>query len=765
MSKEKDETDKFILMDMSDERSKKIAEVLGNKTCKKILDYLAENSNKSEEDISKELNIPINTVEYNLKKLLKTGLIEKSTNFFWSKRGKKIILYKPAKKHIIISPKNSKINSSSLNSILPAFFIALAFIAIVLTLILHQQTQISNSNGFKTFESVNEIKNFIQSNERNNRAGYFLEGIAQVATGRVNKISSDSSSAPGGESASDFSKTNVQVQGVDEADIIKNDGEYIYTLTGNTISIIDAYPAEEMEILSEIELSDETPANIFVKGDQLVIFSSSYGGISYPDSACAAIGCVVPYNYGESKTNVLIYDISDKENPELDEEITMTGNYFDSRMIGDYVYVVGNQFIYEDVVLPSITKDNDTKVISPEEIYYQDVRDYGFQYTIVLAIDLDNYDVSDKVLLTGSTQEIYVSQNNIYTTFTEYPRWVADEMNLDEEKTLVNKISIDKLNVELEASGYAPGHILNQFSMDEYEGNLRIATTIGNSWNSENPSENNVYILDEDLNILGELEGLAPGESIYSVRFMGERGYVVTFKKVDPLFVIDLSNPSNPKVLGKLKIPGYSDYLHPYDETHIIGIGKDTIEADEELIQNRGLNFAWYQGVKIAIFDVSDVENPIEQYKVVIGDRGTDSDALHEHKAFLFDKEKELLVIPITLAELSESQKENYDGAGMPPYGDITFQGAYVYNLDLEEGFQYKGRITHYDEGEVEDKSGYYWYGNKNIIRSLYMDNTLYTFSNEMLKANDLMNLDEISFVDLPYETNYYGWKGEVFIR
>ena len=174
--------------------------------------------------------------------------------------------------------------------------------------------------------------------------------------------------------------------------------------------------------------------------------------------------------------------------------------------------------------------------------------------------------------------------------------------------------------------------------MDEYEQHFRIATTTRQVWDSDKMSSNNVYILDDELDVVGELEDLAPGEKIYSVRFMGKKGYIVTFKKIDPLFVIDLSDHSNPLVLGKLKIPGYSDYLHPYDENHLIGIGKDTVEAADELTESRGLDFGWYQGVKMAIFDVTDVENPIELHKVVIGDRGTDSPVLYDHKAFLFDR-------------------------------------------------------------------------------------------------------------------------------
>ncbi|MBU0530771.1 MAG: beta-propeller domain-containing protein, partial [Nanoarchaeota archaeon] len=290
--------------------------------------------------------------------------------------------------------------------------------------------------------------------------------------------------------------------------------------------------------------------------------------------------------------------------------------------------------------------------------------------------------------------------------------------------------------IEYKAQGSVYGYLLNQFSMDESGDYFRAATTTGGNWWGSGQTEqvNNMYVLDSNLNTVGKLEDLAPGERIYSVRFIGDRGYMVTFKKIDPLFVIDLSQPTNPTVLGKLKIPGYSDYLHPYDENHIIGIGKDTVEGESET-----RDFAWYQGIKIALFDVSDVENPIEEHKIIIGDRGTDSYALQDHRAFLFSKEKNLLVIPILLAEIEDKNKvEDWS------YGDYVYQGAYVYDLTAEDGFDLRGRITHYDSDEPFMKSGYYFSGDYSIQRSLYIVDTLYTISSNKLQANFLDSLDEI---------------------
>ncbi len=226
---------------------------------------------------------------------------------------------------------------------------------------------------------------------------------------------------------------------------------------------------------------------------------------------------------------------------------------------------------------------------------------------------------------------VYCSAEYLYLTTGGY------------SETGIHKIRLDNGYIEGVADGSVPGWVLNQFSMDESDGYFRIATTTGHAW-GVSTSKNNVYVLDEDLKVVGELEDLAPGEQIYSARFMGNRLYLVTFKKVDPLFVIDLADPTAPRVLGKLKIPGYSNYLHPYDEKHVIGLGKEAVDSE-------GGSFAWYQGVKLSLFDVSDVSNPREVAKLEIGDRGTDSPALYDHKAFLFSRERNLLVIPILEAK------------------------------------------------------------------------------------------------------------------
>jgi len=559
------------------------------------------------------------------------------------------------------------------------------------------------SSQLKKFSSYEELKNFVKASSQ-----YYLyypersPPGAMLMTGRH----------PSAEaySVSDYSTTNIQVEGVDEADIVKTDGEYIYVVSNKSVVILKAYPAEEAEVLSKIDL-DGALRGVFINGDKLVVFEDEEYKVYDPSA------------YETPRTFIKVYDISDKENPDLTRNDPFDGNYFNSRMIGDYVYVVISQWTYyqnDEVALPRIYSNDRVEEIPATEIYYLDISDYSYSYTTIVAVNVQN-DAQEpmcKSFLLGATSNMYVSLNNIYITSPE------------NERTLIYRIHIKENQIEFVANGEVPGYVLNQFSMDEHEGYFRIATT---TWTSGS-SQNNVYILDMDLNIVGRLEDLAPGEKIYSARFMGDRCYLVTFRKIDPLFVIDLKNPYTPEVLGQLKITGYSDYLHPYDENHVIGIGKETVAAEQG-------DFSWYQGVKISLFDVSDVENPKEIDKYEIGDRGTDSPVLIDHKAFLFDKSRNLLVIPVSVAEIDETKYPN----GVPPntFGDFVWQGAYIFDISLDEGLVLKGRITH-----LEDTSSYSSYFHY-VKRSLYIDNMLYTISEKKIKMNSLEDLEQINEIEL----------------
>jgi uncharacterized secreted protein with C-terminal beta-propeller domain len=489
------------------------------------------------------------------------------------------------------------------------------------------------------------------------------------------------------------------VEGVDEADIVKTDGQYIYLISNQEVIIIKAYPPEEAAVVSRINFSGDL-RQIFINEDRLVIFSED--GL-----------------WDERETCIRVYDVSDREHPIQTREVTVDGFYFSSRMVGDYIYAVVKKpaWLYEgEVEIPKIISDGEYRGISATDIYYSNLTDNSYAFTTVLSLNVqdDSQPPNYTPILLGEATSLYVSMENIYIAISNWGT------------TNLHRIEMLNGNITYVADGQVSGSVLNQFSMDEHEGYFRIATaSYGNS----------LYTLNMDLDIVGKLENIAPGENMHSARFMGDICYLVTFKKVDPFFVVDLSDPYDPKILGELKITGYSDYLHLYDENHVIGIGKETVEAEEGY-------FAWYQGIKISFFDVTTVSEPRELAKWEIGDRGTDSPILTDHKAFLFDKEKSLMVLPVSVAEIDESQY----GGEVPPftYGRTVWQGAYVFTVSLEneEKIALKGTITHIEDGNISDTSNY-------ITRTLYIGNILYTISANKIKMNSLSDLSEINTLEL----------------
>ena len=597
------------------------------------------------------------------------------------------------------------------------------------------------------FESYSELVNAFKKTQLGREYG-IADGASAPVAGQK------SGGAP---LAPDYSRTNVQVEGVDEADIVKTDGKYIYNFSKSRLVITEAYPIETAKIVSITELTDVYPQEMLVQGDRLLLFGTKQSAYFKASPS----GSIDPF-YGGITTVVQLYSIADKSSLlVLKKELEFNGTYLTSRMIKKHAYFVINSFpdyavLYRDLyplsagevgygnndVIPKMVEDGIQKRIAePEEIgYFPPIRPWNFVTIVSISMDSGK---TQKETIAGSGQNVFASEKNIYIAA---PYWSSWDDNLkaaiidpvpSKESTVVYKFGLSRGKIGFVGKGSVPGHVLNQFSMDEFEGNFRIATTLGQVSRSGSESTNNLYVLDEEMNIVGRLEDLAPGERIYSARFMGKKAYMVTFKKVDPLFVIDVSNPKNPMVLGKLKIPGYSDYLHPIDETHIIGVGKETIEAKQG-------DFAWFQGMKMAIFDVSNVSNPIEMHKIVIGDRGTDSYALQDHKAFLYNGQRKLLVLPIILAEIPEGQKSKpLKDNQFPAYGVPVFQGAFVYRVTLEKGFEERGRITHVSPSE-ELKRGYYFGDESSVKRALYIGNVLYTLSGRMLKANSLDTLREL---------------------
>jgi uncharacterized secreted protein with C-terminal beta-propeller domain len=556
--------------------------------------------------------------------------------------------------------------------------------------------------------------------------------------------------------ADDFSSTNIQVAGVDEADIIKNDGQYIYMLKDRSVRIVRAYPADQMEEVASITYNEEgfNPTDLYINGTQLIVIGNRYA--YYGDiRPMMKMSIMPPYPYEGSKTRVLVYDLSDISAPKQVRKVTLDGDLTTSRRIEDNLYLVLNQspryWIMEDVksgadLLPQIQNgDADPeKMANCTDIHYFPGHAQP-SYLIVASIPLkDEAKKVDTQVYLGASENVYSSRTHLYvaTSQTDYSRYSDWDWSVDRTNTLVFKFALENGDITYKARGIVPGTILNQFSMDAYKNNFRIATT-QNSWDPEHPSSNNIYVLDSDMKVAGKVEGIAPGEKIYSTRFMGDRLYMVTFKQIDPFFVIDLKTPTAPKILGKLKIPGVSQYLHPFDENHIIGFGKNTEESKEG-------DFAWFQGMKIALFDVTDIRNPKEQFVETIGDRGTESELLWNHKALLFDAEKGLIAFPVTVSEIDPAKK-----ASATPeeqrflYGTQVFQGAYVYHLDLTNGFDLQGKITHYTNADLLKLGDYFYDTLKNIQRILFIGENYYTVSQGLIQATDMKTFKKTNAVEL----------------
>lgn len=679
------------------------------------------------------------------------------------------------------------------------------------------------TNDIKQISSQEELVSILEASSLFGRGFYDNRVIRSMAVEEDVMFDSAESvavSAPqaefkGDDGGVDYSTTNVQVENVEEPDYLKNDGKYVYIVSRNTLSIIDAYPAEDARLILKIALDIESQyiQNMFLNEDRLVIF---YNGQS-EDEIIPQFDFIPRPSYNPV-THALIVDVSDKENPEILKDYSIDGHFRDARMIGDYAYFVTNNHINQQYPRLPVIMEDSVRIMTPDAFYFDNVEKFS-NFNTLTAIDIFGDTINSETFLMGYTGTFYVSENNFYMTYQqnmpfEYhenssrdrfydvivpllPNYIQDEIKniqndsslnsseqwtkiselmqnsynemdkVDKEelfekirnalneydvkiqeenrKTIIHKISIDEDKIEYVAKGTVPGRLLNQFSIDESGDRLRVATTIEYYIQHEGTVRSNaVYVLDEQLNIIGELEDIAPDESIFSSRFMGDRLYLVTFEQIDPFFVIDISKDT-PKILGELKIPGFSNYLHPFDEDHIIGIGRDTKVGDNDRVQQLG--------VKVALFNVADVSNPKVLDDFVIGDRSSHSEAQYNHKAFFFDKSRNVLSIPISGD--SDSLEHITPKVFAPEYN--RWSGFYVFDVSSTEGFSIKGTVTHSDSD-----SRYYGMGD---ARTFYIDDVLYTASQGYLKMNSLDNLEEINSIKLENTGKFIDYLEEPMIK
>jgi uncharacterized secreted protein with C-terminal beta-propeller domain len=558
---------------------------------------------------------------------------------------------------------------------------------------------------------------------------------------RISGLSASFTTAAGASTSAtpSHSQTNAQVAGVDELDTVKNDGTYIYTVTNNTVAIVLAYPFNGAKLMAHVSVNGSLQG-IFVDGNRLVVVSQQYQQYPLPyatlQSGMGVSIAVYPvfFNYPQT-TSLSVFDISNHSNPVLTTTLVVNGTLAGARLIGDYAYLVATQPVYctGPIMLPENVVDGRPMMMGIASVYHSDIADVAHSFTTVVGINVTqiNPTPAAKIFLIGTSSNIYVSTHRIYLT---QPIWSQAE------QTAVHRISIDGGSISYQATGTVSGHVLNQFSMDEFNGNFRIATTgygpipatsTGDVVSSY-VQRTNLYVLDSGLHFVGKLEGLSPGEQFYAARFMGDRAYLVTFQRMDPLFVIGLQDPHQPKVLGQLNIPGVSDYLQPYDETHLIGFGKSSQNVTWE-------NAALFQGLKLSLFDVTDPGHPIDTSDYFVGDRGSDSPALTDHKSVLFDQSLNLLVIPLSIALNQTTATCTWC------YNPPVWQGAYVFNVSVSNGIVLRGNVTQIPTGQLPtwNNSGFF------VTRALYIGRVLYTISNNMVKMNSLSDLTELNSVSL----------------
>ena len=579
--------------------------------------------------------------------------------------------------------------------------------------------------------------------------GYIYEDIRYKGDVLVNETSAVGSETTDGISGDnkDYSSTNIQVEGVDEADIIKTDGDYIYSISENKVIITNVKDSENPKIEAEIYNGEKIPYELLLYKDKLVIISTSnnyknhYNYYNY-------------YSYGN--TFIEVYDLNNKNQPKKLKSLEFDKTYYTTRCIDGKLYVFAEGYLEEDnkKIKRDYKEDNETKEIALSDIHY--IKD-GFKnyQTIIVELDLNTLDDSKVSSYLINIANAYISKDNIYLLDNGYSdgkidygcifglKGVFGLIDFLEESetyygTKIYKFNIDaKKGVTYQTKTDIKGHTLNQYSLDEKDGNLRLAL--------ETYDGTRVAILDENLKLLGETEKVEENEDMYTSRFIGDRAYLVTYRNTDPLFVVDLSNTRNPRILGELKIPGYSTYLHPYDENHLIGFGMDTKETINRSIDGDVISTSVrITGMKMSLFDVSDVDNPKEIDKTTIGDSRTVSAILTNPKALLFSKEKSLLAIPVNnyQEDFSVEESDSYEGVinNFKNRNNYVSEGYFVYKIDLD-GFNLKGVINHDNENKMEKD---YYYKTK-LLRGVYIDNYLYTVSETEIKVNDLSDLRQIS--------------------
>ena len=595
------------------------------------------------------------------------------------------------------------------------------------------------AEGLGSFSSYVQLQDFIAANAKSaqqyGRRGTWFGQPPMAFEGDVKTLTAVAATSAT-QSTPTFTGTNVQVQGVDEPDRVKTDGTNLFVSTSNAVTILKAYPPNSTSTLSTIAFQNAMILGMEISRDRLMVIDQRSANTTYID--------------------LLLYDTSVPSSPRLMGNTSVAGAYVAARLAQGYIYAVIQQpsYRFDDKgnatgVMPLVAEDGVGKTLLPSSVYYTPNRAQISYYTMVTSVSMSTGKASTLTVLTGPSSTIYVSPSNIYVVYANYQEFYADNIPGDiytggvisstnlqqgQNSTIFRASYSSDGNVTVKAVGSVPGTVLNQFSLDEYDNYFRVATSRFAKIGGAYTRSDDVYVLGQDMSQISAVRNIAPGENIYAVRFVGDMGYVVTFEQIDPLFAISFKDIANPVVLSALKVTGYSDYLHPLPGGYLIGVGKEAVPSSTG-------NFAWYLGMKLSLFRVFENGTSTQVSKYLIGDRGTESPVLNDHLAFTFDSSRNITVIPVMLAKVSGNQ--TYGPSSPPPYGDIVWQGVYVFKV-TGAGFTLLGGVSQYPPGKSYGDSPV---NNLQIDRSVIIGNYLYTVSQGEVMVSSLSSFSTVATV------------------
>ncbi len=590
---------------------------------------------------------------------------------------------------------------------------------------------VATSQGLATFESYYQLQRYIDANAKSAQQytgngvwfggeGLPVFGAPGIATLTVTEAStaSDVSSSPV------FTGTNVQVQGVDELDRVKTDGKYLFVSTGHSVTVISAYPPNSASVLSTLSFPNANILGLELGQNRLAVVNQRNSNSTYID--------------------VLLYDTANPSTLGLIQNVSIAGAFVAARLADGYLYTIIQQPSYvfggqgsATTVFPAVTEKGIKSDLPPSSVFYTQNNAQISFYTMISSVSMATGKANVASVLTGPSATVYVSTSNIYVVYTNYlDLYAADgipgdaytggvisSMDVQQaQNSTIMRAMYSSGTVTVQAAGVVPGTVLNQFSLDEYNGYFRVATSRFAVVDGAATRSDDVYVLTQNMSQVSSLKNIAPGENIYAVRFVGQMGYVVTFQQVDPLFVISFKDIANPTIQSALKMNGYSDYLHPLPGGYLIGVGKDTVPASTG-------DYSYYLGLKLSLFRVFDNGSSEQISKFLIGDRGTDSPVLSDHLAFTFDSSRNITFIPLTLYVASGVPSNS----SPPPYGDPVWQGVYIIKVN-STGFTYLGRVSQYPGQSFSYSPN----ANLQIDRSVVIGDYLYTISQGEVMVNSV---------------------------